>query len=73
MGPTDRKGNTMHHQGVTFSKGIQVIKRLAAFHQVVFGEDLEPIHGWGLLKNLIVIGAAQTQSETQIHRAGMHF
>ncbi len=45
IGAADRQRHAMHDQREALAYPLQVVQRLAAGHQIVFGDDFEPIDG----------------------------
>ncbi len=65
IGAADRHRDAVHHQRVALAHAHQVAERLAARHQVVLGEHLEPVDARGLRENGLVVIDPQAESETE--------
>lgn len=55
----------MHHQGVVLADRIKEVESLAALHQVILGNDLEPVDRRPFLQDLPVILVTKAKTETQ--------
>ncbi|MNR62021.1 hypothetical protein D3C85_1839240 [compost metagenome] len=55
----------MHGHGVVAPDALQHHQGLAAVHQKVVGDDLQPVQGlWGV-QEIVVVRRAQAQAKTQ--------
>src|SRR5205807_1267617 len=61
----DRHRYAVHRERITLAHAHQVMQRLAARHQIVFGEDLEPVDGGAIGKDRFVVIDPQAKTETE--------
>ncbi len=55
----------MHDYRVALADAVEVVQRLAPAHEVILGEDLEPVHARALRENRGVMLGPQPESETE--------
>ena len=63
IGAADRQRNPVHDHGVERADTIEVVERLAAGNEIVFGEDFKPVDCRPLGKNGLVMLAPQPQAK----------
>jgi hypothetical protein len=61
----------MQYQGVVGPNAIEKMQRLAARHQIVLAERLEPVDVRMRLEDRLIVIGAQTQAESQRGRRVM--
>ncbi len=60
----NRHGDAVHGDGIVAPYALEHHQRLAAIHQKIVGDDLQPVHRLGCIEKILIVRCAQSKTET---------
>ena len=65
IGAADRQRHAVHDQREALANALQVVERLAAGDEIVFGDDFEPVDGVRLVEDGLIVRSSQAETESR--------